>query len=408
MKPHLRWVLRMSAFLLGAAACAIAGVGAVSAFHPSAFANAVDIIADHDTQNTFGPAGAFRQGHPARIFLVKKGTSSGAIEGFNPADNDKLRIAGFGLATPEAVKELMHEDGRDIVLNLPGGPSIRLLNTSKESLPDTAFQLELDRNGLRETFAEDFDSFSWYAEGLAPDKDRQGRWRTHYGWQAANAEGSRSLPGESEVYGDAAFTGTAQTALGLNPFHLSNGVLEIWGEPAPQQALPFIWGRRYVSGLITTKYSFSQLYGVFEIRAKLPKGRGLWPAFWLLPADGTWPPEIDVFEVLGHETGKLFVAAHTKAGGIHTASGGDALVPDLSADFHDFAVEWQKEEIRWYLDGVEIKRTPAPEDMHKPMYLLANLAIGGGWAGEPDSSTRFPAIYAIDWVRAYRRDVEGQ
>ena len=77
-------------------------------------------------------------------------------------------------------------------------------------------------------------------------------------------------------------------------------------------------------------------------------------------------------------------------------------------DFHDFAVEWQKEEIRWYLDGIEIKRTPAPEDMHKPMYLLANLAIGGGWAGEPDSSTRFPAIYAIDWVRAYRREVKGQ
>ena len=98
MRPHLRWVLRTGAFLLGGAACAIAGVGAVSAFHPSAFANAVDIIADHDTQNTFGPAGAFRQGHPARIFLVKKGTSSGAIEGFNPANNDKLRIAGFGLA----------------------------------------------------------------------------------------------------------------------------------------------------------------------------------------------------------------------------------------------------------------------------------------------------------------------
>ena len=109
--------------------------GAVLTLHPPAFANEAAIVTDHDTQNTFGPAGAFRQGHPARIFLAGKGTPGGAIEGFNPANNDKLRIAGFGLAKPEAVKELMLEDGRDIVLNLPGGPSIRLLNTSNSRFP---------------------------------------------------------------------------------------------------------------------------------------------------------------------------------------------------------------------------------------------------------------------------------
>jgi hypothetical protein len=368
---------------------------------------AVESIAAREARNTFGPAGEFKQeGRPVRIFIIKKGDAGGVIEGFNAANNDKLRIEGFGLTRPETVKALMHREGRDTILMLPGGTSIRLAEVSIDSFPDASFQLELDRTGLVETFADDFNSFSWYAEGLAPEKDRQGTWRTNYGWQKPDAEGSRSLAGESEIYADAAFKGTSPDVLGLNPFHLVKGTLEIWGEPAPERVLPFIWGRRYVSGIITTKYSFSQLYGVFEIRARLPKGRGFWPAFWLMPADSTWPPELDVFEVLGHETTKLYTAAHSKAGGEHTATGGDMPVPDLSAEFHQYAVEWQKDEVRWYFDGVEIERTATPADMQKPMYLLANLAVGAGWPGQPDSSTQFPGVYAIDWIRAYRRAME--
>ncbi len=387
----------------------ILGVAGVALFQrpaASGSAGAVASVASRDARNTFGPAGEFKsEGRPARIFIVKNGDPGGAIEGFNAANNDKLRIEGFGLTKPEAVKALMHQENRDTILALPGGPSIKLLNTSIESLPDANFQLELDRVGLVETFADDFNSFSWYAEGLAPEKDRQGTWRTNYGWQAPGAEGSRSLPGESEIYADAAFKGTSPVVLGLNPFHLANGTLEIWGERAEERVLPFIWGRRYVSGMITTKYSFYQLYGVFEMRARLPKGRGFWPAFWLLPRDSTWPPELDVFEVLGHETTKLYTAAHSKAGGVHTATGGDMPVPDLSADFHRYAVEWQKDEVRWYFDGVEIERAGTPADMQKPMYMLANLAVGGGWPGQPDSTTQFPGVYAIDWIRAYRRVV---
>ena len=99
----------------------------------------------------------------------------------------------------------------------------------------------------------------------------------------------------------------------------------------------------------------------------------------------------------------IYASAHTKASNEHTAAGVDVPAMDLSKDFHRYAVEWQKEQIRWYLDGVEIGRTSTPPDMDKPMYLLANLAVGGDWAGEPDSSTHFPGILAIDWIRAYRR-----
>jgi len=359
-------------------------------------------ISGEDVRNVFLSDGIKRESHPTRIFTVKRGDPGGVIEGFEVAGGNKLRIDGFGLMTTEAVKALMHQQDRDIILALPGGPSIKLLDTQLESLREDNFQLELDRSDLTETFAEDFNSFSWYSEGLSPQKDRHGTWRTHYGWQGPDGEGSRSLPGELQVYSDSAFKGTASETLGLNPFHIKDGALEIWAEPAPERAKPFIWGRRYTSGLITSKYSFSQLYGVFEIRARVPKGRGFWPGFWLLPTDSTWPPEIDALEVLGDETTKLYVSAHSKAEGEHTASGGEAPVPDLSSDFHRYTVEWQKDYIRWYLDGVEIERTATPADMHKPMYLLANLAIGG-WHGAPDSSTRFPGIYTIDYIRAYRR-----
>jgi beta-glucanase (GH16 family) len=71
--------------------------------------------------------------------------------------------------------------------------------------------------------------------------------------------------------------------------------------------------------------------------------------------------------------------------------------------FHDFAVDWEPDEIKWYFDNVEIARKPTPPDLHKPMYMLANLAVGGDWPGKPDTSTHFPAIFAIKWIRAYQR-----
>src|SRR5262249_18631606 len=152
----------------------------------------------------------------------------------------------------------------------------------------------------------------------------------------------------------------------------------------------------------TSKYSFSQLYGVFEIRAKLPKGKGFFPAFWLLPADSSWPPEIDILELLGHDTATYYGTSHTSETGEHTAVTNKIPQPDLSADFHQFALSWEKDELHWYLDGVEVARVPTPKDMHKPMYMLANLAIGSGWPGYPDASTVFPGVLAIDWIRAYQ------
>jgi beta-glucanase (GH16 family) len=263
----------------------------------------------------------------------------------------------------------------------------------------------LDRKGLVKTFDDEFTKFSWYAEGT-PNAPTGGTWRTNFGYAGVQELGSRTLTnnGEKQIYVDQGFRGTAGKPLGINPFHVGNGALEIVADRTPEDVIPSIWNYPYTSGMITSQRSFSQLYGVFEIRARMPRGHGLWPAFWLLPIDRSWPPEIDVLEILGNDPTVLHTNAHSKASGKHTDAPAVVHVPDASAEFHTYTVDWEKDEIKWYFDGVQVAQAPTPTDMNKPMYMLANLAVGGNWPGNPDASTHFPAILAIKWIRAFRRD----
>ncbi len=124
---------------------------------------------------------------------------------------------------------------------------------------------------------------------------------------------------------------------------------------------------------------FSQLYGYFEVRAKLPAGRGLWPAFWLMPADGAWPPEMDIMENLGHDTKTVHLTYHYKdSRGAHKSNGKAFYGPDYSAAFHRFGLDWQPGLLIWYVDGVERHRVAGPDVSAKASYLLLNLAVGGG------------------------------
>lgn len=180
---------------------------------------------------------------------------------------------------------------------------------------------------------------------------------------------------------------------------------------------------------------FNQKYGRFEMRAKLPVGQGVWPAFWLLPQDeayGTWAAsgEIDVMEARGQEPGKVLGTLHY--GGRWPAnahSGGESVFPSGQsiADFHVYAVEWDPGEIRWFVDDREYARqtfwwstsktengqgvkpandsdlNPWPAPFDQPFYLVINLAVGGRFVGKPDETTRFPAELQVDYVRVYER-----
>lgn len=239
------------------------------------------------------------------------------------------------------------------------------------------------------TFSDEFNTLSLW-------NGTSGTWSTKYPF--APVEGG-SLPsnGEQEWYINSMYAPTTS----VRPWTVSNGILTLTAQPASSSIQPLIGGYQYTSGMINTYNSFSQTYGYFEMRAQLPEGQGLWPAFWLLQTDMSWPPEIDVMEVLGHDMTTLYTAAHTNQTGTHTSQGGTIKVPDLSAGYHTYGVNWQADYITYYFDGVEVWKTATPADMHEPMYMIANLAVGGYWPGMVDGTTPFPAEMKIDYIRAY-------
>jgi beta-glucanase (GH16 family) len=172
---------------------------------------------------------------------------------------------------------------------------------------------------------------------------------------------------------------------------------------------------RYTSTRLKTKGLFTQTYGRFEARIRVPRGQGIWPAFWMLGADIDsvgWPRsgEIDVMENIGREPsivhGTLHGPDYSGAGGIGRA---DTLKSGtLADDFHIYAVDWRPGEIRWYVDGRQYHRM-TPADLpagtkwvfDHPFFMLLNVAVGGQWPGDPDASSTYPQQMVVDYVRVY-------
>ncbi len=161
------------------------------------------------------------------------------------------------------------------------------------------------------------------------------------------------------------------------------------------------WGTwNYTSGLVESIDRFATAYGRIEVRAKLPSTRGIWPAHWTLPASGFWPPEIDIMELLGHEPTRVYMSQHQGTWPNVISESEGFAGPNFAADFHTFAVEWDPDVIRWYVDDVlrAVNTLPPPRE---PFYVILNTAVGGLWPGNPDASTIFPQYHEIDYVRIY-------
>jgi len=174
-------------------------------------------------------------------------------------------------------------------------------------------------------------------------------------------------------------------------------------------------GSAYTSARITTEERFEPTYGRIEARIRLPTGRGLWPAFWLLGANVDsvgWPAsgEIDVMEYRGQRPDVVLGTLH---GPGYSASQGLTRDYVLDGDrfdrgFHVFALEWVRDSIRWLVDDVPyhaVERGEVPGDwvFDHPFYIILNVAVGGGFVGAPDSATVFPQSMLIDWVRVHQR-----
>lgn len=179
----------------------------------------------------------------------------------------------------------------------------------------------------------------------------------------------------------------------------------------------------YTSGKVKTQNKKDFMYGKISVKAKVPQGQGLWPAIWMMPTDedkyGQWPKcgEIDIMEVLGNEVNKAYGTVHY--GEPHGEQQGTVTLESGSfADsFHEYSVEWEPGEMRWYIDGKEYLKVndwftavkgeddkPYPAPFNQTFYVQLNLAIGGDWPGNPDASTDFDkAEFEIDYVRVYQK-----
>ncbi|NJL74911.1 MAG: glycoside hydrolase family 16 protein [Saprospiraceae bacterium] len=191
---------------------------------------------------------------------------------------------------------------------------------------------------------------------------------------------------------------------------VSNGSLKI---TAKQES---VGGRAYTSARLITKDKQDFTYGRFEASIKLPEGQGIWPAFWMFHTDavyGPWPMsgEIDIMEYLGQEKDRIFGTIHhgDLVPNNRNTSGGFRLVNgDFTERFYEFAIEWEENVIRWYIDDY-LYLTLRPEDIapdfwpfNQDFHFLLNVAVGGNLPGNPDATTTFPQTMEVDYVRVYK------
>lgn len=173
---------------------------------------------------------------------------------------------------------------------------------------------------------------------------------------------------------------------------------------------------KWTSARIVTKEKGDWLYGRVEVKAKLPSGKGTWPAIWMLPTVweyGGWPSsgEIDIMEHVGYDMGNIVGTIHTEAynHSIGTQKGKTIAVENVDTEFHVYAIDWTEEEIIWYIDSVEYYREKNPTQTYKEwpfdkqFHLILNIAIGGNWGGaqgvDPDLNE---ATMEVDYVRLYQ------
>lgn len=263
-----------------------------------------------------------------------------------------------------------------------------------------------DRFG-QPTFDERWQAFDVGQDQVRPPRPH--RWRTVLGHGGALSPDNRK-GSDGSIYVDPDFPGIengrlGEKPLGLQPFVFSrNRSVTIEARPTPDALKEKLFGKPYLSGVLTTRFSFAQRFGYFEVEAKLPVGKGLWPAFWMMPIRGQWPQngELDIIEGLG-VTNEIWCSVHSAALPGKQSSEKIKLGFDVSTDWHTYGVGWNAGELVWYVDHKAVRRIPTPADMKtEPMYLLLNLAVGGSWGGYPDASTKFPARLDIRRVTVWQ------
>lgn len=237
-------------------------------------------------------------------------------------------------------------------------------------------------------FAEEF-------QGMTLDSSK---WNTAYLWGP-----NLVINSEEQYYVDI----IRDPDFGFNPFTFDGEFMTINSIKTPPELAHKALNQPYLSGVITSYDAFKFTYGYAETRAKVTYGRGYWPAFWLLNAYyGGYDPEIDIMEFIGDDQDVVYHTYHyyDNDGNLRSTKSKPTPGIDFTADFHTFAVEWKPGIVIYLVDGIEVHRVTDPMVSSEEMYVIANTAIGGWWAGSPDESTPFPGEYTIDYIRVYQRN----
>ncbi|MBY3174858.1 glycoside hydrolase family 16 protein [Rhizobium leguminosarum] len=248
---------------------------------------------------------------------------------------------------------------------LPGQPSL-----AQEPLNIDAYQL---------TFEESFDSLDVSAWG-----EKTSRWIAHTPWNGD--------------FGDARFTDPAPGF----PFTTDQGILKI----EARKEADGTWRSGLLSSVNPKGEGFSQQFGYFETRMKLPPGKGVWPAFWLIGLDRSkYTAEIDVLEYYGRAPYEFSMGFHIwrqSQGGQNSTGGYWQKVQDgiLNSDYHTYGVDIQADKTSFYFDRKFIWSFDTPKEFHMPFYPLVNLALGSGW---PIDETPNPSILLVDYIHVYQR-----
>lgn len=317
-----------------------------------------------------------------------------------------LAVTGYLALAPALAQSGLEAAPARLVLQVPVDAAIEQCRRL-----DTSNAVSLNPVSLHRTFHDDFDEHPL----------SRGTWASHYAggaaWPAARywgGDGSdfkrkTAWNGEQQIYVDPRYGGRETTPLGLDPFKIRNGILSIVASRTPPPLKAVLFDNEYISGILTTQASFSQKYGYFEIRSKIPVGTGVWPAFWLLADDGGWPPEIDVMEGRGQRPGDLVMTTHWRipATGFVQSCGFDVLIEDAATAFHDYGVLWQPDRIVYFVDRKPVSDIKVPAGFEDPMYMIVNLAMGSKnfqGVGFVDAKSPAAVEFEIDRISAWQID----
>ena len=281
------------------------------------------------------------------------------------------------------------EKSAELLVNTNNNRSAeQILSDPVQAAPAPVQQTGGVPDGYRQVFADEFQQYS-----LDPNK-----WNSQYRWGPW-----LTINNEQQFY----VNSIHNPDFGHSPFSFDGENMTISAIRTPEHLRSSANWKPYISGALTTYNKFKMKYVYVEIRAKLPKGKGLWSAFWLLHNnENDRRPEIDVVEYIGDKPTVAYNTYHyyDQNGNLQSSPTMEAWGPDYSQEFHTYAVKWEPGLITWYVDGVERNTYQNGNAAWEDMYLLVNLAVGGAWAGNPDGSTPFPARMTIDYIRAYQKN----